>query len=154
MQFLRYKYAKSVRWYPNNTRVVNCFPSFLITWITSSSSSICLTPLRLNFFKCWQLSTIRRTVSPLNPCGKENISFTSTKTVLKVVLITVHYTYNCIKLMHNKEVFYTHFAVLLTLSSQQCRQAMYVSCNNEVHLCNHCCSRKAQTFTYSKSVCL
>ena len=29
---------------------------------------------------------------------------------------------------------------------------MYVSCNNEVHLCNHCCSRRALSITYSKSV--
>jgi len=84
---------------------------------------ISLTPPRLNFFKFWQLSTIRRIVFPLNTCGKENISLTAR--VLIVVLITVHYTYNCIKLMHNKEVFYTHFAVLLTLSSQQCKQCTY-----------------------------
>jgi len=32
-------------------------------------------------------------------------------------------------------------------------QAMYVSCNNEVHLYNHCCSRRAINITYSKSVC-
>jgi hypothetical protein len=36
-----------------------------------------------------------------------------TKTALIVVLITVHYTYSCIKLMHNKEVIYTHFPVYL-----------------------------------------
>ena len=66
VQFLRYKYATSVRRAPYKTRVVNCFPSFLITWITSSSGS--LTPRRLNFFKCWQLSAIRRTVFPLNSC--------------------------------------------------------------------------------------
>jgi hypothetical protein len=29
----------------------------------------------LNFFKCWQLSAIRRTVSPLRPCREENISW-------------------------------------------------------------------------------
>ena len=107
-QLLRYEYATSVRPTPNKTRVVSCFPSFLITWIISSSS-ICITPSRLSFFKCWQLSAIKRTVSPLNPCWKENICFTLTKSVLIVALITRHYTYNSIKLMHNKEVFFMHF---------------------------------------------
>ena len=32
------------------------------------------------------------------------------------------------------------------------RQEMYVSRNNEVHLCNHCCSRRAINITYCKSV--
>jgi len=106
-QIIRYKYATSVRSSPEKPRVVNCFPSLLITWITSESVS--LTPYRLNFFKCWQLSAIRQTVFPLNPCWKENISFDSNKTVLIFVLITKHYTYNCTKLMHNKKVFYTLF---------------------------------------------
>ena len=150
MQFLRHKYATSVRCIPHNSRVVNCFPSVLITWITSSSVSV--TTRRLNFFKCWQLSAIRRTVVPLNPCWKENITFTSSKTVLIVVLITVHYTYNCITLMHNKEVFIPIFLSAYFIFTTM--QAMYVSCNNEVHLCNHCCSRRAIIFTYSKSVCL
>jgi hypothetical protein len=48
------------------------------------------------------LSAIKRTVSPLNPCWKENISFTLTKSVLIVVLITGHYTYNCIKLTFSR----------------------------------------------------
>ena len=111
-QLLRYEYATSVKIFPSNTRVVNCFPSFLITWITSSSK-ICSTPYSLNFFKCWQLSAIRRTVIPFNPCWKENISFSSTKSQHTVVLVTSHYTYNCIKLMHNKKVFYTHIIFCL-----------------------------------------
>ena len=32
------------------------------------------------------------------------------------------------------------------------RQAMYVPRNNEMHLCNHCCSRKAIIIIYSESV--
>ena len=31
---------------------------------------------------------------------------------------------------------------------------MCVSHNTEVHLCNYCCSRRAKSITYSKSVCL
>ena len=135
---------------PYNTRVVNCFPSFMITWITTSS--IRLTPPSLSFFKSWQLSAIRRTVSPLNPCWKENISVTLTKTVLTVVLITRYYTYNYIQLMHNKEVFYSHFPFLLIYLHK--KQAMYISCTTEVHLCNHCFSRRAISITYSKSVFL
>ena len=64
-QFLKYEYATSVRSLPYKNRAVNCFPSFLITWITSSSPSV-VTPIRINFFKCWQLSAIRQTVFPLN----------------------------------------------------------------------------------------
>jgi len=33
-------------------------------------------------------------------------------------------------------------------------QAMYKSCNNEVHLYNHCCSRRTINIIYFKSVCL
>ena len=69
-QLLRYEYATSVRSLPSKTRVVNCFPSLSITCITSSSS-ISITKSRLSFFKCSQLSAIRRTVSPLNFCWKE-----------------------------------------------------------------------------------
>ena len=105
---------------PSKDRAVNCFPSFLITWITSSSS-ILLTPLRLSFFKCWQLSAIRRTVSPLNSCWKENIHFTFTETVPIKVLITEHYKYK--RLMHNKEVLYSHLP--FSLSSQKGRQCTY-----------------------------
>ena len=110
-QLLRYEYATSVRPRPTNTRVVNCFPSLFTTWIISSSISS--TTSSLSSFKCWQLSAIWRTVSPLNPCWKENISFSWTTTVLTVVLITGHYTYSCIKLMHNKQPFYTHFPFCL-----------------------------------------
>lgn len=111
-QLLRYENAVSVRSSPSKISVVNCFPSFLMTWITSSSK-ICVTSSRLNFFKYWQLSAIRRTVLPLNPCWKENISLALTKRVLTVVFFTGHYTYNCIQLMHNKEVFCTYFPVCL-----------------------------------------
>ena len=139
-QLLRYEKAVSVRRYPSKTRVVNCFPSLSITWITSSLS-ICITQSRLSFFNCWQLSAIRRIFSPLNPYWKENISFTLTKTVPIVVLITRHYSYNCIKLISNSEVFYPHFSFCLIIFTT--RQAMYISRNSEVHLYNHCCSRRA-----------
>ena len=57
------------------------------------------------------------------------------------MLITKHYIYNCIKLMHNKEVFYTmYFSAYLIFTT---RQAIKLSCNTEVHLCNHCCSGKS-----------
>jgi len=103
-QLLRYEYATSVRPAPHKNKVVNCFPSFLITWIISSSPIPGFQPSSFSFFKCWHLSAIWRTVFPLNSCWKEDISFILTKRVLIVVLITGHYTYNCIKLMHNKEV--------------------------------------------------
>jgi len=32
------------------------------------------------------------------------------------------------------------------------RQAIYVECNTEAHLCNQCCSGKAINVTYSESV--
>jgi len=112
-QLLRYKYTTSVRALPPKTRVVNCFPSFLMTWITSSSQIVLLEQYMLSFFKCWQLSAIRRAVCPLNPIWKENIPFTLTKRVFKVVLFTKHYTFNCVKLMHNEEVFFTHFPFCL-----------------------------------------
>jgi len=66
-QLFKYKYATSVRPFPSKARVVNCFPSFSMTWRTSSSSNSS-TPRSLSFFKCWQLLAIRRTVSQLNPC--------------------------------------------------------------------------------------
>ena len=112
-----------MRLYPYKTRVVNCFPSFLITWITSSSP-IGLQQCSVSFVKCWQLSAIRRTASPVSPCRKENVSFTLTETALTVVLITRHCTYSYIKLMHNKEVLYP-FPFLLTIPSQQGRQRTY-----------------------------
>jgi hypothetical protein len=40
----------------------------------------------------------------------------------------------------------TWFAVRIT------RQAMYVSSNNELRLCNLCCSGKAMSITYSECV--
>jgi hypothetical protein len=107
----------------------------------------------LSFFKCWQLSAIRRTVFPLKPCWKENVSFTLTKTGHFVALITRHYTYNCIKLMPNKEVFYTHFLFCLVIFTKT--QAIYVSCNTEVHLCNRCLQNKINNYCmYQKRVCL
>jgi len=149
-QLLRYKYATSVRSPPHKTRVVNCLPSFLTICITPSSK-ISVATSRINFFKFWHLSTMRRIVLPLNPGWKENIPFTLPKRVPIVVFITGHDSYNCTKLMHNEEVFYTHFPFCFNFTT---RQAMYVSCNNEVHLCNHCCSRRAIRITYSISVCL
>ena len=92
-QLCRYENATSVCLHPMKTKVVNCFPSFLITWITSSSQ-ISSAESRFNFFKCWQLSAIRRTVSPLIPCWKENISFDFNKRALVVVLISRYYKCN------------------------------------------------------------
>ena len=117
-QFLRYEYATSVRFFASNSRVVSCFPSFSITWITSSSIS--RTPASLSFFKCWQLSAITQTFSALNSYWKENIFYLE-KNELIVVLITTHYSHNCTKLMHNREVFYTHFPFcLLYLQNKAC----------------------------------
>ena len=83
--------------------------------------------------------------------GKKKISFTLTKRVLIVVLIARHYSYNCIKLMQNNEVFYTHFTFAYFIFTT--RQAIHIWHNAVVHLCNHCCSRKAINITYSDSVC-
>jgi hypothetical protein len=48
------------------------------------------------------------------------------KRVLVVVLTTGHYTYNFIKLMHNKEVLYTHFPFcLFYLHNKAGRQCTY-----------------------------
>jgi hypothetical protein len=94
-QLFRYKYATSVRPHPSKDRAVNCFPSFLITWITSLSS-ICVTPFSLSFTKCWQLSAIWRSAFPLNPCRKVNVSYDLNDTEHTVLLIYRHYIYNCI----------------------------------------------------------
>ena len=112
-QFLRFVHVASVRPGTLKVRDINCPPSLLIKYITSSSSTTSVSLLRLNVFNCWQPSAIRRTAFPLTPCWKENISFTLTKTALTVVLITEHYTYSCIKLMYNKEVCYPHFPFCL-----------------------------------------
>jgi len=110
---LRDEYAMSVRPAISNSRVVNPFPSFVMIWITSSST-ICSLPVRLNFFKCWQLSAIRRTVFPLNPCWKKTpLLFTLNKSVFIFALISRYYTHNFIKLNHNEDVFYKHFPFCL-----------------------------------------
>jgi hypothetical protein len=57
------------------------------------------------------------------------------------VLINRHYTYNCLKLMHNKEVFYTNFSFSFIFTT---RQAKYH------HLWNQSCSKRAISVTYSK----
>jgi len=49
--------------------------------------------------------------------------------------------------MHNKEVIFTN--LLSAHFKVSTRHAMNVSCNNAMHICNHCCSRWAN----SKSVC-
>jgi len=117
-QFLRYVNPSSVRRYASKTRVVNCFPRLSTIWI-SSLSSICISQRKLSFFKFWQLSAIRRHVCPLNSCWKENISFNFTKRELMVVLITRHYTYKCIKLMHNKKVFFTNSSFFFIFATRQ-----------------------------------
>jgi len=52
--------------------------------------------------------------------------------------------------MHNKEVFYIHFVFHLPYLHNM--QAMYISCNIEVHLCNHCCNIGAINITYPENV--
>ena len=146
-QLWRYEYILSVRLDPSNTRDVSCFPILSIILIITSSS--CSTPSKFSFFNFWQLFAIKRSVSALKSCWKENISFTLTKRVLIVVLITRHYIYNCIKLMSNNEVFYTHFSFCFIFTTEQ---STYVSRNTEVQLCSLCCSRRAISITRAKNV--
>jgi hypothetical protein len=47
------------------------------------------------------------------------------------MLITTHSTYSYIILLHNKQLFYTHFPFCsLNLHTSH---TMYISCNSEVH---------------------
>jgi len=53
--------------------------------------------------------------------------------------------------MHNKQVFYTHFPFCLLCLHN--KQAMYISRNNEVHLCNNC-TVEEQYVLYIPKVCV
>jgi hypothetical protein len=68
------------------------------------------------------------------------------------VLITGHHTQNCIKLMHNKEVFYPHFPF--------CILSLHNKAGN-VHITQHwgafmqsLFQEKSKNTAYSESVCL
>ena len=53
--------------------------------------------------------------------------------------------------MPKKQVFYTHVPFCLLYLHN--KSATYMSCNNEVHLYNHCCSRRAKMYyTFRKCV--
>jgi len=69
-------------------------------------------------------------------------------TVPIVVLTTGHYTYK--RLMQNIEVFNINLAFRFPYHHNM--QAMYISCNSEVHLCKHCCSIRTKNITCSENV--
>jgi len=51
-----------------------------------------------------------------------------------------------------KEVIFSNF--ISAYFNVLTRQAMNISCNNTVHICNHCFSRRGINITNPKSVCL
>jgi hypothetical protein len=74
---------------------------------------------------------MRRSVSPLNPCSKQNITFALTKRVQTAMLTTTHCTYSYIILLHKKQLFYTISLSAHLISTPS--HTMYISCNSEVH---------------------
>jgi hypothetical protein len=71
-----------------------------------------------------------------------------TTTVPIFVLTTGNYTYN--RLMHYNDVFNINLAFRFPYLHNM--HAMYISCNSEVYLCNHCCSIKSIIITFSENV--
>jgi hypothetical protein len=67
--------------------------------------------------------------------------------VLKSLISYIAYLLNVSNYTYNTLHFNVHFWwKFLT------RHSMYVWCNTEVRSCNHCCSRKGKSVTYSRSV--